>query len=328
LLQDARPRIGFIGAGRTASALAVALSRAGYDVTSVASRAQASAIELASRLPACEPCENPQDVVDNCDLVFVTTPDEAIESTAATLRWRPGVAVVHCSGALSRDALRTAAAQGADTGCLHPLQTFASRDAAPDLRGTYFAVEAEGALDAIVRAMAEALGGTAITLRSEDRALYHASAVLASNYVVTLLKLATDLWLRFGYDRGTALQALLPLLRGAVDNLGAQGLPGALTGPVARGDVDVVRRHVEALSHASPEVLDVYRALGVAALPVGLAKGGLSEDEAAELRGLFLTLSQREREHGNSIRDFAAPTTGAVPSPSGRGLGRGKTGGA
>ena len=243
--------------------------------------------ELASRLPSCAAFEHPQGVIDAAGVVFITTPDDAIRSTVEELRWRPGTGVVHCSGALSRDVLSVAAANGVETGCLHPLQTFASRETSPDLHGTYFAIEAEGVLDSVLREMVEALGGIAITLRAEDRALYHASAVLASNYVVTLLKLATDLWLRLGYDRATALQALLPLLRGAVDNLDALGLPAALTGPVARGDVDIVRRHLEALSDAAPEVLDAYRVLGIETLPLALAKGGLDDDTAMALRALF-----------------------------------------
>jgi predicted short-subunit dehydrogenase-like oxidoreductase (DUF2520 family) len=286
-LTQARPVIGFIGAGRTAFALSLALSDAGYEVSAVSSRAPTSSAELALRLPNCAAFEDPQGVIDAAGLVFITTPDDAIGSVVHDLRWRAGTAVVHCSGALSRDVLATAAANGVETGCLHPLQTFASRDTSPDLHGTYFAIEAEAPLEATLRDIVEALGGVPIMLRAEDRALYHASAVLASNYVVTLLKLATDLWLRFGYDRATALQALLPLLRGAVDNIETLGLPAALTGPVARGDVEVVRRHIEALADGAPEVLDAYRVLGIETLPVALAKGGLDDTEAMALRHLF-----------------------------------------
>jgi predicted short-subunit dehydrogenase-like oxidoreductase (DUF2520 family) len=287
LLRDARPRIGFIGAGRTASALAAALSDAGYEVSAVSSRSPASSAALAERLPNCAAFEHPQGVIDAAGVVFITTPDDVIQSSVEELRWRSGTGVAHCSGALSRDVLSAAAANGVETGCLHPLQSFASREASPDLHGTYFAIEADGVLDSVLREMVEALGGVAITLRAEDRVLYHASAVLASNYVVTLLKLATDLWLRLGYDRATALQALMPLLRGAVNNLDTLGLPAALTGPVARGDVDIVRRHLEALADGAPEALDAYRVLGIETLPVALARGGLDDDAAMALRALF-----------------------------------------
>jgi len=288
-LTDTRPSIGFIGAGRTAFALGRALSEAGYEVSAVSSRSSTSAAEFAAGLPDCAAFEHPQGVVDSAGLVFTTTSDDAIRSTVDELLWRHGIGVVHCSGALGRDVLAAAANVGVATGCLHPLQTFASRKVSPDLHGTYFGIEADGVLDTVLHEMVEALGGVAITLRAEDRALYHASAVLASNYVVTLLKLATDLWLRFGYDRQTALDALLPLLRGAAENLETLGLPSALTGPLARGDIDIVSRHVEALSDAAPEVLDAYRVLGMETLPIELAKGGLDEATAMELRASLNT---------------------------------------
>ena len=297
-MTDARPTIGFIGAGRTATALALGLSRCGYDVVAVASRSHASALELASRLPGCHAADEAQEVVERAGCVFITTPDEAIRSVVHALRWRPGVAVLHCSGALSRDQLASAAAAGAQTGCLHPLQSFAARAGVADLRGVYFAVEAEAALNETLRAMVEALGGHIIALRAEDRALYHASAVLASNYVVTLLSLSAGLWQTFGHERDTALQALLPLLRGVVTNLESAGLPDALTGPIARGDVESVRRHVNALLEMAPEALAVYKALGLETLPLALAKGGLDDASCEALRTLL--------ESGNASRAAVA----------------------
>jgi predicted short-subunit dehydrogenase-like oxidoreductase (DUF2520 family) len=281
-------RIGFIGAGRTANALARALADAGYAVVAVASRTRASAETLAARLPAARAVASPQAVVDACDLVFLTTPDVALRDVVESLRWREGVAVVHTSGAESRALLAVAAEQGASTGSLHPLQTFADRDQAPGLAGTVFAVEAEGDLRLLLLKIVAALGGTPIELRAEDKALYHASAVLMSNYVVTLSKLASDLWLRFGWERPAAIKALAPLLRGAVTNIESLGVPAALTGPVARGDVETVRRHVEALFQAAPEVLPAYRALALETIPVALAKGDLTDEAANALRHVLM----------------------------------------
>ena len=142
-------------------------------------------------------------------------------------------------------------------------------------------------MEQLLRLVAD-LGGTPLILRAEDKALYHAAAVLASNYVVTLAKLATDLWLRLGQERPAALKALLPLIQGAVDNLNAVGLPAALTGPIARGDVPTVRRHLEALADAAPSLQTVYRDLALETIPVALARGGLSEAAAIELRDLLV----------------------------------------
>ena len=279
-------RIGFIGAGRAGTALAMGLAAASYEVVAVASRSPDSAQALAAQLPGAVAQESPQAVVDGCDLVFITTPDDAIGAVAKALVWRQGIGVVHTSGGESRDVLEPAAAAGAETGSLHPLQTFAGRDAnVPDFRGVTFAVEAEGRLHGWLLAIVSALGGETIQLSAADKALYHAGAVLVSNYVVTLTKLATDLWLRFGCERPQALRALLPLLGGTVANLKDLGVPAALTGPVARGDVATVRRHLDAL--ADTTLLGAYRALAIETIPVALAKGDLDESAAAELRRLL-----------------------------------------
>ena len=286
-MAEPRSKVGFIGAGRVGTALAVALHAAGYPVVSVSSRTYASAEALATKLPGCRAFESAQDVVDAAELVFLTVPDDAIRSVAGALRWRAGVSVVHTSGSASRAVLEAATAQGAETGSLHPLQTFARVNAPIRLEGVVFGVEAEGALEATLNRLVADLGGTAIALRSEDKALYHAAAVLASNYVVTLSKLATDLWLRLGWERPAALRALLPLMQGAIDNLDAVGLPGALTGPVARGDVETVRRNLLALREAAPEALAAYRELALQTIPIAQAQGGLDDEAAAALRGLL-----------------------------------------
>ena len=104
-----KPLIGFIGAGRVATALARALNGAGYAVVAVASRSFPSSLALVRQLPYAQACDWPQDVVDESDLVFITTPDDAIRLVAESLRWRPNVAVVHTSGAASLDVLESAA---------------------------------------------------------------------------------------------------------------------------------------------------------------------------------------------------------------------------
>src|SRR5512146_1782463 len=110
------PRIGFIGAGRVAKGLAWGLAQGGQRVVAAASRRAESAAQLAARIPGCRACAQAQEVVAGSDLVFVTVPDDAIETVAASLAWRKGVAVVHCSGATEVAALATAARAGAQIG--------------------------------------------------------------------------------------------------------------------------------------------------------------------------------------------------------------------
>ncbi len=256
-------------------------------------------LSLASLIPNAR-ATSAQEAVDRCSLVFITTPDAAIREVCESLAWRAGVAVAHTSGVESSAILEKAAREGAATGSFHPLQTFAAvPPALNSLAGSIFAVEAEGALRSDLLAMVDALGGTPIELRPEDKALYHASAVMIGNYTVTLAKMATDLWLRLGWERPAAMKALLPLLHGAVANIEALGLPQALTGPIARGDVATVARHLETLAAAAPDMLEAYRELALQTIPVALAKGGLSDPAAFELRSLL-----------ESKRQAASPSSG------------------
>jgi len=279
-----KPTIGFVGAGVVGGALARRLAEAGYPVVAVASRSFGSAVALAAAVPGCAALGSLDDVAAKADVVFITTPDDAIASVAASTAWRAGQAVVHCSGALSVDVLAPAARAGVRVGSFHPLQTFASLDRAlVSLTGTTFVLEGDDLpLLSTLQDMAEALGGRSVLLRSEDKVLYHAAAVLSSNYVVTLLQQAAELWEAFGRTKEEALTALLPLLRGTAANLESLGLPAALTGPISRGDLITVAKHLEALE-SFPDVAAVYRTLAEATVPIALAKGRLAPDIAASL---------------------------------------------
>ncbi|GAI15725.1 unnamed protein product, partial [marine sediment metagenome] len=209
-----------IGAGTVGTALSVRLSSKGYRVIAVSSRSQTSAQNLARRVSGCLALNNNQDVADAAELIFITTPDDAIASVASEIQWHRGQSVVHCSGADSTDTLEPAKKLGAQVGAFHPLQTFAGvKQAIENIPGSTFAVEAEEPLLSTLKDMATALGGNWIELKASDKVIYHASAVIACNYMVTLVKLATDLWQSFAIPPHQATQALMPLLRGTLNNI-------------------------------------------------------------------------------------------------------------
>ena len=192
--------IGFIGAGITGTALAVRLVQQDYQVNAVASRTAASAERFAGRINGCQHYQTAQEVADKAQLVFITTPDDVISTVAAKIRWHKDQYVVHCSGAHSTDILDTASNDGAVTGCFHPLQTFAGiEQAIKNIPGSTFAIEAGEPLATILKDMATAMNGDCVILHAGDKVLYHAAAVIACNYLVTLVKLATDLWQEFGF---------------------------------------------------------------------------------------------------------------------------------
>ena len=281
-------KIGFIGAGRTGTALAVGLSRKGCPVVAASSRTFSSAQKLAALVPNCQACRTPQEVANLAQLVFITTPDDVISEVCGEVQWRAEQSVVHCSGAHSVDILNSARKFGAAVGSFHPLQTFADVDQAiRNLPGSTFALEAEGSLLSTLKQLTSLLNGDWVELRPGDKVLYHAAAVFACNYLVTLVKLAVDLWLDFGVSSRQATKALLPLLKGTINNIDNVGLPDCLTGPIARGDLGTIERHLTALEGRSPSLLTMYRELGLQTIPIALAKGRVNGQKAEEMKALL-----------------------------------------
>jgi predicted short-subunit dehydrogenase-like oxidoreductase (DUF2520 family) len=282
-------KVGFIGAGTVGTALAVLLGRLGYRVVMVYSRSRSSSLKLAGRVSGCRVADSGQAVADNADLIFITTPDTVIGEVAALVKWRKGTSVIHCSGADSTAVLEPARRAGAMVGCCHPLQTFAGvARAIENLPGSTFALEAEEPLLTTLKDMAQALGGHAIELQAGDKVAYHAAAVLASNYLVTLVKMAADLWQTFDIPPDQAIQALLPLIRGTLHNIETIGIPQCLTGPIARGDTGTIEKHLKMLREKAPSLLFPYQELGLQTVPIARAKGKIDRRQAAEMEAALL----------------------------------------
>jgi predicted short-subunit dehydrogenase-like oxidoreductase (DUF2520 family) len=246
-------KIGFIGAGKVGTALAVLLNRKGYRVTSVYSRSQTSSEKLAALVDGCHVTATYQEAADTADLIFITTPDNAIAGVVAQIKWQPRHSVIHCSGAIE------------------------------NIPGSTFALESGEPLLSTLKKMAEDLGGNWITLKAEDKVAYHAAAVFASNYLVTLVKMATDLWKTFSIPTDQATKALLPLIRGTLHNIETIGIPQCLTGPIARGDSGTINKHLRELNEKAPALLFPYKELGLQTIPIALDKGTISSRQAAEL---------------------------------------------
>lgn len=283
-------KVGFVGAGAAGGALARALAAAGVPVVAVTGKGPERAHTLAAAIPECAAVPTAQDVADRADLVVLAVPDRAIAEVCASVRWRADAAVVHCSGAHSLDVLEPARAAGALVGGCHPLQTLtgAPEDAAR-LAGSVFGIEAEEPLRGMLADLVESIGGRPVFLSARDKALYHASAVLISNYTVTLAATAAGLWEAFGVDRRDGLRALLPLLQGTVANLEQHGVPNALTGPIARGDAGTLERHLNVLADYRPDLLPLYRELGRHTVPLARERdpGGAADRMADALLALL-----------------------------------------
>ncbi|HJM75552.1 MAG TPA: DUF2520 domain-containing protein [Dehalococcoidia bacterium] len=278
--------IGIIGAGRLGSSLAVALHAAGYPARVIASRSTTSAEALANQLEGAT-AATPEQAIEACEMLFLTVPDDEIASLAASLPWREGQHAVHCSGAIGLDALAAATEAGATAGCLHPLQSFPSREGdATRFRDIVSGIEAPAPLSGLLEAITRDLGGEVVRLEGVDRARYHAAAVFASNYAVALASAAGRAWELAGLPAKQARLALAPLLLGTATNIADRELAEALTGPLARGDLATIERHLAVLDAApdgDAELAALYRRLGSELLALDLDHPPMTTERLHEL---------------------------------------------
>ncbi len=227
-------------------------------------------------------------------IVFLTVPDSAVPRVAAKLASfgaaiPDAVAFIHSSGALELGALAPLAKRH-PVGSFHPLRSFPEPGPPERFRDIVIAVDASSpALLRVLRRLARDLGARPRRVNDSQRALYHAAAVFASNYVVALLGVAVGLLQQLGWTENEAVQGLSPLAEGAVANVAKRGPTAALTGPIRRGDAETVTRHLDALAHGARGArrIDLYRMLGEVALEIAELAG--LEPEAAEQTRRALT---------------------------------------
>ena len=197
--------------------------------------------------------------------------------------------VLHTSGALPASVLAPLAAEGANVLSFHPLQAVVADSDAHTLDGVYVGLEGEPRAVAAGVELVSALGLRYVVVPAEAKPRYHLAAVMASNFVVTLLGVVQEVLGSVGIDRADAMAILTPLLQGTLDNLAANGPEDALTGPVARGDVETLRRHGLALRAHLPHLVPAYAALSVETVRIAVRSGALSPERA----GAVLDLMQR-----------------------------------
>ena len=280
-------RIGFIGAGRLGKALAWSFAGRGLRVVAVASPTRTSAEALVARIAGCVVATQ-QGTVDACDLVFVTTPDAAIASTVAQANWRPGIAVVHCSGVTEVAALDKAARDGAMTGGFHPLQTFGDPAAAVrSLPGCTITIEAPEALNSVLVCLARRLECRVNRLPPGMRGRYHAAAGYTSQFINALFSEASKIWQSWGATEEEAVRALLPMARGTLASIESAGIAGGMPGPVSRGDLESVAKHLAALKGLGVDTLGLYRQLCERTVPLAVERGAIDAPLAVQFRELL-----------------------------------------
>jgi predicted short-subunit dehydrogenase-like oxidoreductase (DUF2520 family) len=285
--------VAIIGAGRVGSSVGYLLKEAGFTIAAVVARTMQSAEQAALFIGAGDPMLDAIQATGRAELVFITTPDRSIREVssllAASRAFKPGALVVHMSGAHSLDLLDAARTAGARRAVLHPLQSLASREQGiKTLPDSYFRIEADQDAAEEARVIVSALGGIELAMPQwksdkDSAALYHAGAVAVSNYVVALVDYGLKFYEALGADKQEALQAVLPLIHGTLQNIETLGIPGALTGPIMRGDVQTVRDHLDAMARRTPELIALYQGLARQTVALAREKKSISPEVAAEL---------------------------------------------
>jgi len=268
----AKPRVAIVGAGNFGSALALALSQAGYVIETVIARVRGEALrdgslKRAQKLAKLVGARVPHDLSwVRAELIWFCVPDAEIarraKSLAKKIEWKGRVAL-HSSGALTSDELEVLRRRGAAVASVHPLMTFV-QGSRPSLAGVSFAVEGDRAAARAARRIVKAVGGRAYSIRKKDKAAYHAWGTFASPLFTALLATSEQVAALAGVNRKAAKQRMIPILRQTLANYAAFGAAGGFSGPIVRGDVDTVKRHLRVL-RGTPAA-EVYSALARAAL--------------------------------------------------------------
>lgn len=278
--------LGIVGPGRMGTVLAAAFERAGHHVAVSLGGGEQARARFRARFPDATVTTEPGEV-GGVDLVVIAVPDDLVEQVATDLAVADAVGegqrVVHVAGSLGLDALRRPALTGARIAACHPAQTVHAADLDPDvLDGAAWAVTARPDDRAWARALVEQVGGVPHDVPEDRRTLYHAGLTVGSNAVGAAVSVARRLLLAAAVGDPTAF--LAPLVRASVGNVLDDGA-SAITGPVARGDLGTVRRHLAELDRSAPELAELYR--GLARVIVAQVRPTLTSETAGELDRLL-----------------------------------------
>jgi predicted short-subunit dehydrogenase-like oxidoreductase (DUF2520 family) len=273
--------LAIIGAGRVGRALGRRFCELGWKIGAVVTRNVDSARRAVRFIGAGQAHAVAARGILASRVILIAVPDDAVVETAWELA-RIGAEelhrkiVLHTSGALDSSALSELKKYGAAVAGMHPLQTF-SGVAVPSLEGKVFAIEGNPVAVRTARQMARALGGSPLHVAGSRRVLYHAAAAMAAGQALALQEAATQLLLSIGMNRREAVRALLPLTRQVLENFERLGPRAAWTGPLSRGDYQVIAAHSEALSDSPPEFQGAYESLNC------LAARTLAQDPSSVL---------------------------------------------
>ena len=301
--QDAGDAIAILGLGKVGTAVGYLLKSAGYRIIAVADQSP-TALKKGIPFTGGQACETLVEAAAAANCMIITTTDDAIASVCREIvvngAVREGDKVIHMSGAGGLDLLAPARQAGAHVASIHPIQSFADvKGAIMNIPGSTFGITADDELREWAVSIVKALKGVPFFVLEMDKALYHAAACMASNYLTTLVHMVETTYRALGLNRTEAIRAFWPLVKGTLLNIETRGAVEALTGPIARGDAGTIEKHLQALHESLPDLLNAYRELGLMTVDMALQKGSLTRERAQTIKTLL---------KGGSADEYAGKT--------------------
>lgn len=287
-----RESVMLIGAGRLGSALARALHAKGFVIAGIVDRDVSRSRRLVNLFSAAIALDAVASI-PQCDIIMIAVPDDEIETVVSSLQQQvqsrnPWRFVFHTSGALTSDILMPLKTWGIAGGSFHPLQTFAGNDDDwKKLSHIYIGIEGDSAAVQKAIEISQALNSKAVLVPREFKMQYHLACTMASNYLIALLVPVVEMFRAMGYAELAALDFLFPLLSTTVANLHKNGLERALTGPLLRGDVGTLTKHLQLLEADFPAYSRLYRQMGEILLGLPSIREKLSEQKYLSIMQLL-----------------------------------------
>ena len=257
--------LAIVGAGRVGRALGRRLRELGWKVGAVVTRNESSARRAVRFIGAGTALSAMSRRILQSTCILIATPDASVASVAEELsriggEELKGHVILHTSGALDSSVLNAVRRHGAAAGSMHPLQTFNGVDV-PPLEGKVFTIEGDAQAVRKARKIARAVGANPSPIEARNKPLYHAAGALAAGHTLVVVESAIQLMMSLGMKRSESMRAVLPMTKQVLQNYERLGMKAAWTGPLARGDYEVVAKHLAALQDYSPEYCKAYDAL-------------------------------------------------------------------
>lgn len=296
-----RPRfvnIAIVGAGKVGTVLGKLLVERGESVVCIVSRTAKSANKAGKFLKCKNTSTSLASIPPRTDLIYITTPHGAVEDVAhklaavAHLRFKK-LSACHASGMLTAGALRPVAERGATVFSFHPLQTFPRdfevKEIIPTARKIYYGVDGTPAAIKKAQQFARKLQGTAIEIKPEMRAFYHAACVVASNHLTTMLWVLEQMHKGLGTKEKDFFAVFKPIVSATLRNVERTSPAKALSGPIARGGIETVSEHFEAIQRFAPNLIPYFGSISAETTRLAEAKGSIDRDQARALYNLIFS---------------------------------------